>query len=94
MNCEIGRLPTVIPETLVVIAQSKIYRDVAVDFNVEKRLSFNSDPRDEELTWKRHENRNRWIEYCFIAKDSFGKIILDSHLSIEKEEPEDHLILF
>ena len=77
----------------MVIAQSKIYRDVAVDFNIEKRLSFNSARRDEEVTWKRHEYRNRCIEYYFITKDPFEEVMLDSHLSIQKEEPADHLIL-
>jgi hypothetical protein len=37
VSCGIGRLATVIPEALLVITQSKIYRDVAVDLDIEKR---------------------------------------------------------
>ena len=34
------------------------------------------------------------LSTALSPKNSFGKIILDSHLSIQKKEAEDHLILF
>jgi hypothetical protein len=37
VNCGIGRVATVIPKALLVITQSKIFRNVAVDINIEKR---------------------------------------------------------
>ena len=37
VNCGIGRLATVIPEALLVIAQSKIYGNGVVDINIQKR---------------------------------------------------------
>ena len=37
VNSRIGRLTTMLPEVLLVIAQSKIYGNVVVDINIEKR---------------------------------------------------------
>jgi hypothetical protein len=50
-NCGIDRLETIILEALFLITQSKMYADVALDSNIEKRSSFRSGLRNEELMW-------------------------------------------
>jgi hypothetical protein len=65
VNDGIDRLETVILEALVLITLSEMYGDVALDSNIEKRSSFRSGLRNEELLWEYPENKIEGIEHCF-----------------------------
>ena len=74
------------------ITQSKIYRDVAVHFNMQKRLATYSARRGEELKWEQPENKNRCIAHCCVTDVSLGKNIVDSCIGDNQKEPKDHSI--
>jgi hypothetical protein len=65
VNCGIDRLEIVILEALFLITQSKMYEDVALDSNIEKRSSFRSGLRNEELLWEYPGNKIGCIEHGF-----------------------------
>ena len=65
MNCGIDRLATVILEAVSLITLTKMYGDVALHRNIEKRSSFRSDLRNEELLWEYPGNKIKCIDHCF-----------------------------
>jgi hypothetical protein len=94
VNCGIDRLETVILEALLLITQSKMYGDVALDSNIEKRSSFRSGLRNEELMRVYPGNKIECSEHCCRVKDSLRKAILDSRIGGHQEEPWEHSTLF
>jgi hypothetical protein len=64
-----------------------MYGDVALDSNIEKRLSFRSGLRNEELMWEYPGNKTGCIDHCFQGKDSLQKPILDFRIEDHQEEP-------
>ena len=64
-----------------------MYGNFVVDIDIEKRLSFNGDRLNEELTWKYPGNKKRCTEDSCRAEDSVLKLILVPRLGSHQVEP-------
>jgi hypothetical protein len=71
----------------LLITQSKMYGGVALDSNIEKRSSFRSGLRNEELLHEYPGNMIGCIEHCVQGYDSLRKVILDFRIEGHQEEP-------